>query len=142
MLSQRIARLNQAEGQHSVSGFAQQGPLQMADECLTRSLLGLQNYNQQSPQIKQRLLLFAREIEKLQAAEREALLAGQATLDQSFAAQRAAQATAILVEPLDAESFLLAAAVQKKRIVELGAVAQPSTAETHVSPPGPMLAPP
>ena len=128
-LAHRIATLSQAEGQSSSSALPQQDPVQMADECLTRKLLGLQNFVQQSPQIKERLLLFAREIEKLQAAEREAPLpSGQLTLDHSFAAQRSAQTVVQPENNLDGFPNL-AAAVQKKREGERAANASP-TADT------------
>ena len=137
MLSQRLVRVNQAEEQNHHGGATtagvQQDPMQMATEYLNQSLLGLQNFSQQPPQIKELLLQFARGVEQLQAAERATLPAGQATLEQSFAAQRA-QATSTSVGLHDAEFPLLSAAVQKRRAQDLSPTAQVVSAVAPVAP--------
>ena len=149
VLSQRLARINAAEdaaqqNQHSgvTSGMAQQDPLQMAAECLSRSFMGLQNFNEQPPQIKELLLQFARGVEQLQAAERAAPCAGQVTLEQSFAAQQAAQARVAPVESHDEEFPLLAAAVQRKRDRESSPVDQQPTVVAPATPHVPVSADP
>ena len=88
-----------------------QDPLELAKEYLSQSFLGLQNFKDQFPQIQDLLLHFAKGIERLQAEER----AGQTTLDQSFAAQRAAQASASAAASSEAEYPCLEAAIERKR---------------------------
>ena len=117
VLSQRLARLNAGDGADQglpggpSAGMPNQDPLELAKEYLSQSFLGLQNFKDQPPQIQDLLLHFAKGIERLQAEERT----GQTTLDQSFAAQRAAQASASAAASSEAEYPCLEAAIERKR---------------------------
>ena len=114
-LSQRLARLNaNRDIEQQPAAAVQQTPLQNAMDCLNRSFLGLQHFQDQSPEIKEILVQFARGIEQMQAQERSAVVPGQTTLHQSFAAQRATQDLPVEQKDLEYGPHL-AAAIQRKR---------------------------
>ena len=112
VLSQRLAKLNPVQGAGAAagerSGAPELTPVQDAMECLTKALLGLQNYQTQKPDIQVLLAHFVKGVEQLQADDLAARAPGQTTIQQSFAAQRSSDSAHAEYGPL------LAAAVKGK----------------------------
>ena len=143
ILSQRMAQLEAAQrGQLPADSRPQQDPVQAAQECLSRSFLGLQMFQDQPAEIQELLVQFARGVEQLQAASRPTVVLGQTTLHQAFAAQRGPAAGA--AKALDADPSLeygphLAAALQKRQKLQASATEQPSvgSSSTQASAPPP-----
>ena len=152
-LSRRLVKLNAVQGSESrqcgpAEADDQRDPFQVAMECLTRSYQGLQNYHDQPPAIKQLLSQFASSVLQMQANERSAQEVGQATLHQTFAAQRATQHSSAAADVAASNATagvganagasdsnaeygpIIDAAMQKKRGSEAPLTVQPPAEET------------
>ena len=87
-LSQRLARFSASEQGCSAPAMGEEGksPETTAMECLSRTFLGLQNFETQSPAIKILLSQFAQAVQALQAEHAPPVSQGQQlTLQQAFA---------------------------------------------------------
>ena len=122
VISQRLAKINPVQGDATPmdtdAGAPVLTPVQTAMECISKTFLGLQHFQDQCPEIRAILSVFAQEVEKLQAAEFASRAPGQPTIQQTFAAQKAAtsETTGHTAEASASEyGPCLAAAVQKRR---------------------------
>ena len=87
-LSQRLARFSASEqgGFAPTMGDGEKSPETTALECLSRTFLGLQNFESQPPAIKNLLSQFAQAVQALQAEHAHPASQGQQlTLQQAFA---------------------------------------------------------
>ena len=87
-LSQRLARINATEQDRlaAPSTEVEATPEATAMDCLSRTFLGLQNFETQTPAVKTMLLQFAQAVQAMQAAQTSAAPQGQQlTIQQAFA---------------------------------------------------------